>query len=191
MTISVHQPDDHTALTYELKKITVNGENQSWFSHEKADVAIIPIKINKKLGGIIRVLDLNLLLSDENSFDKFKDREATVVGFPLKIGTIGKFYPSKRNSNTSSNLFTYKRADKAIETTFFVLEDPSVQGYSGAPVYTLTQKDLGGGITIQGGLFSCIGLVHGTIRDDTGGKLALIVPSYFIVETINIFENKN
>ena len=33
---------------------------------------------------------------------------------------------------------------------------------------------------------TCVGLVHGTISDNTGGKLAAVVPAHFIVETIRL-----
>jgi hypothetical protein len=31
----------------------------------------------------------------------------------------------------------------------------------------------------------CVGIVHGTIPDDTGGKIAAITPSMYILETID------
>ena len=30
----------------------------------------------------------------------------------------------------------------------------------------------------------CVGIIHGTISDDTGGKMAAVTPSRYILETI-------
>lgn len=35
-----------------------------------------------------------------------------------------------------------------------------------------------------------VGLVHGTLSDDTGGKMGAIVPSYYILEAIEQFEEQ-
>ena len=57
-------------------------------------------------------------------------------------------------------------------------------GFSGGPVF-----DLPGPRTVEGNLviktsLSCYGIIHGTLSDDTGGKLAAVTPSAFILETI-------
>ena len=55
----------------------------------------------------------------------------------------------------------------------------SIQGCSGSGLYFSVKKQTmyyGGDKTIM------IGVVHGTKSDDTGGKLALITPSYYIAE---------
>jgi hypothetical protein len=106
----------------------------------------------------------------------------------LSLGLSGKYSPITKSSKAASNLFKYKRFDKNIETTFLVLDEPSVQGFSGAPVYALSAVDFGG-VGLGVGQFACIGLVHGTLPDNTGGKFAAIVPSYFIIQTIEKYEN--
>lgn len=45
------------------------------------------------------------------------------------------------------------------------------------------QDSKGGGLVI-GGKLRCVGLVHGTLSDNTGGKFAAVVPSIFIFQTI-------
>lgn len=42
----------------------------------------------------------------------------------------------------------------------------------------------GGAFTIEAGSLRCVGLVHGTVSDNTGGKMAAVVPSFFILQTL-------
>jgi hypothetical protein len=186
--VTVHGPEDKP-LTYDMKDLTGPGKEQSWFSHSEADVALLPLKPSEQFKGIIKVLEPNLFLTNENEYSQYKNRVLTTVGFPLALGLSGKFSPITKSSKAASNLFRYKRSDKNIETTFLILDDPSVQGFSGAPVYALSEVSLGG-VAFGTGRFACIGLVHGTLADNTGGKFAAIVPAYFIIQTIERFETK-
>ena len=68
-------------------------------------------------------------------------------------------------------------------STFFILEDPSVEGFSGAPVYALSGTYLGGA-NLNAGPFACVGLVHGAFKDKTGGKFAAITPAWLIIDAI-------
>jgi hypothetical protein len=170
--VTVHGPEDKP-LTYGMKDLTGPGKEQSWFSHSEADVALLPLKPSEEFKGIIKVLEPNLFLTNENEYGQYKNRVLTTVGFPLALGLSGKFSPITKSSKAASNLFRYKRFDKNIETTFLILDDPSVQGFSGAPVYALSEVSLGG-VAFGTGRFACIGLVHGTLQDNTGGKFAAI-----------------
>ena len=141
------------------------------------------LKPIKKIQTAIKVLEFNLLLAGDTSFNKFRDRLLTVIGFPLALGLNGKFSPIFKSSKAASGLLKLRRFDNKIETTFFILDDPSTAGFSGAPVYAQSEVRYGG-VGFGVGPFACLGLVHGTIRDNTGGKFAAIVPSYFITQTI-------
>jgi hypothetical protein len=83
-----------------------------------------------------------------------------------------------------------KRPDTNTEGTFFVLDKPSIGGYSGAPVFAMPWPLAAGaalGFVSSGSpdaIPKCVGIVSGTISDETGGKLALIVPSVFAVRMI-------
>ncbi len=184
--IIIHGPDDKPLL-YDMIDLTGPGKDQKWFFHPEADVALLLLNPSEKFKGTIKVLDTDLLLGSENDYDKFKDRVLTTVGFPLSLGLSGKFSPIVKSSKAASSLFTYQRSDKNIQTTFFILEDPSVQGFSGAPVYAMSQVNLGG-VGFGTGKFGCIGLVHGTLKDNTGGKFAAIVPTYFVIQLIESYE---
>ncbi len=184
--VTVHGPDDKP-LTYDIKDLTGPGKGQSWFYHPEADVALLSLKPSEEFKAIIKVLEPNMFLMNENEYSQYENRVLTTVGFPLALGLTGKFSPIKKSSKVASNLFRHKRFDKNIETTFLIMEDPTVQGFSGAPVYALSTVSLGG-VAFGTGRFACIGLVHGTLSDNTGGKFAAVVPAYFIIQTIDKFE---
>jgi len=175
--------------TYGIKDLTRPGEEQFWFFHPEADVALLPLKPTEEFKGIIKALEPNMFLMKEEEFGQYKNRVLTTVGFPLKLGIHGKFSPIIKSSKAASNLLSHKRADKNTRTNFLILDDPSVQGFSGAPVYALSDVNFGG-IGFKTGRFACVGLVHGTLHDNTGGKFAAVVPAYYIIQTIEKFEAK-
>lgn len=79
------------------------------------------------------------------------------------------------------------RFDTKKEATFFLLDKPSIGGFSGAPVYLMPGPFTSGGTLVVRAVSAgahVVGLVHGTIGDNTGGKLAAIVPAKFIHDTI-------
>ena len=186
--VTVHGAEDKP-LTYDMKDLAGPGREQAWFFHPEADVALLQLKPSQEFKGIIKVLTPNVLLASEDEFVEYTDRVLTTVGFPLALGLTGKFSPITKSSKAASRLLRYKRSDKNVETTFLILDDPSVQGFSGAPVYALTVVSMGG-VAFGTGRFACVGSVHGTLQDNTGGKFAAIVPAYFILQTIEKFESK-
>lgn len=185
---TVHGPEDKP-LTYDISDLSGQEKDQPWVYHAEADVAILLIKPSKRIQAVIKVLEPNLFVADDKSFNKFRNRLLTVIGFPLNLGLSGKFSPITKSSKSASGLFRYPRYDNKVETTFFILDDPSVAGFSGAPVYALSEVSYGG-VAFGTGPFACLGLVHGTLSDKTGGKFAAIVPSYFILDIIDQHEKK-
>ena len=51
-------------------------------------------------------------------------------------------------AHPASALFRHSRFDNNTETSFFILDDPSVAGFSGAPVFKLPSADLGDGVSL-------------------------------------------
>ncbi len=161
----------------------VSDDKLEWFFHEHADVAVLPIKPSKS---ILKLLEKHCfpyeaLLKDLEPPSRYV--ELVTIGFPLNLGVKGKFSPISRTSKAASGLLDLPRPDTKELTTFFLLEDPSVGGFSGSPVYAL------GGIqlidnTATSGKLKCYGIVNGTMSDDTGGKFAAVVPAAFISEVI-------
>lgn len=170
-----------------LQLTQLSGKNnpKNWLYHDEADVAVLELSPspeikNKHLQK--RFLPTEIIASAHEA--PSRNIPLTVFGFPLGIGSSGKkFSPLTRQTHCASDLVKLKRADTPNQTIFFLLEDPSIQGYSGGPVFDISVYKLGG-IQAKGSGTKLWGLVHGTSSDRTGGKLAMVVPSYFILETI-------
>jgi hypothetical protein len=164
----------------------VSGSKLEWIIHDHADVAALPITtLDKKILNILQrhFLSLDVLVKDLNP--PSRDIEFVTIGFPLNLGIEAKFSPISRSSKSASGLLELPRFDTKKSTTFFLLEDPSVGGFSGSPVYDLPGTQLRGNALVFKKGLKCYGIVHGTLSDNTGGKFTAVVPSAFIVETIN------
>lgn len=112
-----------------------------------------------------------------------RDAYLTCVGFPRGLGATGKFSPFTFRSHAASSLITLLRADTNTPSDFFALENPSVGGYSGGPVFELGYVELGAATSFIGPTI-CHGIMHGTISDDTGGKIAMVTPCSYVVNII-------
>jgi hypothetical protein len=117
-------------------------KNTLWTYSENADIAITNI-VNPLLKKTFydTALDFNLLPSSETS--PVPELSLVVVGFPLGLGVQKKFSPLRRESNAASGLIDLKRSDIDKTSTFFLLQDPSIGGYSGAPVFVLKTYKFG------------------------------------------------
>jgi hypothetical protein len=150
-----------------------------WKHHTVADISALPIQMNP----IIQPHLISRLLP----FDHFqtqrmpvsRDIELTAVGFPNGLGAQGMFSPLTYRSYASSALISLNRADTNTPCEFFLLENPSVGGYSGGPIFDLGIMIVGGMTTIKDKTY-CLGLMHGTISDQTGGKLAAVTPAHYL-----------
>jgi len=162
-----------------------------WFYHPEADVAILPLNpspelIKNHLAG--HFLPLSLIPKARSAPPR--DAPLTVIGFPLGLGSQADFSPLTKQTYSASDLLSLKRADNNILSTFFVLEDPSIGGYSGGPVFDISIYKLGA-MTTTGDGTKLFGIIHGTVSDETGGKLAAVTPSFYISDTIRLFQEKN
>lgn len=174
-------------LTVTLGDLFTGGLMLPWHRHAEADIAVLPLKPNEKALSLIqdRPLKIAMLVAQEGAPPR--ERPVTVMGFPLALGTTGRFSPLTSEAKPASGLVRITRTDTKKEETFFMLDKPSIGGYSGAPVFLIpgpffsegTMKLPGAGAPTW-----IVGLVSGTISDDTGGKLAAIVPAKFIRDTI-------
>ena len=161
-----------------------------WVFHGTADVAVLALRGKASVLAVLspRGLQPPHLINALQAPNR--DRTLLTVGFPLGFGglTLGpdhRISPLSRESRAASGLLTLERADTKSPAVFYLLDNPSIGGFSGAPVYMLS-----GVVVSQGGVgFTpphsfCVGIVHGTIGDGTGGKLAAIVPISFVTETL-------
>ena len=154
-----------------------------WRHHPVADVSAFQIHISplneQFLSGRFFPYDhLNLKHKPVS-----RDYELTSIGFPHGLGTDGSFSPFTFRSFASSGFVTLSRADTKTQCEFFCLENPSVGGYSGCPVFDLGYSTNGVMTTTKDRTW-CHGIMHGTMSDETGGKIALVTPAFYLKDII-------
>ena len=155
----------------------------AWIHHPIADVCALQIKPNEVIASelVSRFFPYQQLNATQSA--PSRDDELTCVGFPSGLGVNGNFSPLTYRSFASSSILNLRRSDSFVNCDFFLLENPSTGGYSGCPVF-----DLGiivnGGMTITKDVAICHGIMHGTMSDKTGGKLAIVTPAYYLTQII-------
>lgn len=152
-----------------------------WRHHEVADISVLPIKMSP----IIEPhLSQRFIPFDHFHVERTpvsRDYELTSVGFPHGLGADGMFSPLTYRSHASSAFITLSRFDTHRPCVFFLLENPSVGGYSGCPVFDLGYMIVGA-MTTTKDKTRCYGVMHGTVSDETGGKLAAVTPAFYLPE---------
>jgi len=159
----------------------------SWSKHGYADVACLRLAPTREVSSVLKkhFLAISMLSSEQSA--PSRDTELLVLGFPLGFGVIGLFSPISQKSSAASGLMEIKSSDSEPASTYFLLQDPSVGGFSGAPVFDLRRGSFSGtGLTVRAGKPKVVGLVKGTISDKTGGKFAAVVPAWLVIETLNV-----
>lgn len=178
--------DNDSPLTLRIQQICkLTLDNRiPWISHPTADVALLELVIEKDL---LSSIFQNRFLSVDNIYREkvvvSRDLQLTMIGFPLGLGAVGHFSPFTFRTYVSSGLITLPRFDNKKQSDFFVLENPGMGGYSGGPIFDLSVYKHGAMTTTGSGTF-LRGIMHGTISDQTGGKLSAVTPSYYIFDLL-------
>jgi len=186
MKTSVHLViGDENDQTFKIEWNQLTNEASiPWQSHNEADISIVRIQptetILPKLKG--RFLPATIFYTEKES--PSRDVQLNSVGFPLGLGVEGYFSPLTFTSRGSSGFLTVKLADTKQPCTFFILENPSIGGYSGCHVFDLTIQKMGAMTTTAGHGTRCQGIMHCTINDNTGGKLAAVTPAFYLLDLI-------
>ncbi len=174
---------DQNGDSHSIPITKLNANLSAWVHHPAADVSVLPLNPDQSIVGILqgRFFPFDQL----NTTDSTPSRDAylTAVGFPNGLGASGKFSPFTFRSHASSALITLLRADTNTPANFFTLENPSVGGYSGGPVFDLGYIIVGSMTTYTGPTI-CHGIMHGTISDNTGGKIAAVTPSSYVKDIV-------
>jgi hypothetical protein len=148
--------------------------------HPIADISKAKVNINDTNFPLLngRLFPYNQIDISDNILSR--DYELTTLGFPLGLGGTGpKFSPLSYRSFVSGPAITLNRFDIHTPCDFIIMENPSVGGYSGGPMFDL-------GYSVHGLMTSTKentimhGVVHGTIPDNTGGKLGAITPCKYL-----------
>ena len=164
--------------------LTTFGPITNWRHHAIADISVFkiipePTNVQFLKGRFLPIDHFNL---EHNSVSR--DYELTAIGFPNGMGTSGSFSPFTFRSYASSSFVTLNRADTKTPSEFFCLESPSVGGYSGGPVLDLGYST-DGIMTTTKEKTICHGIMHGTISDETGGKIAAVTPAFYLRDVID------
>ena len=168
------------------KRLTGSQDVPCWKNHSEADISIMALSPDKKtFANHLRGRFMPFELFPSATEPPSRDLVLTSVGFPLGFGISGYFSPLTFESKASSALLTMDRFDTKTACTFFILQDPSIGGYSGCPVFDLSIIKVGA-MTTTGSGTVCYGITHGTISDQTGGKLAAVTPSYYLHDLISV-----
>ena len=156
----------------------------SWVFHPSADLAIM--KIDKDAKPLEALKGHFYPLSHISMEPKApsRDAELTTIGFPCGLGLQNVFSPLTFRSHAASGYVSVNNSLNNQASNIFCLENPSVGGYSGAPVFELGYMAIGSRIEIYGQQTVCHGFISATLGDQTGGKIAMVVPSYYLKELI-------
>ena len=167
----------------QVLELKLFGTLDSWRHHPIADISAFRIFFtdNNKEILVNRFIPLDHINTKREPVSR--DCELTSIGFPHGLGTEGSFSPLTFRSYASSGFLTLNRADTKTPSEFFCLENPSVGGYSGCPVFDLgyTTNEV---MTISKGKTICNGFMHGTMCDETGGKIAMVTPAFYLMDLI-------
>ncbi|MDO6603177.1 hypothetical protein [Arenibacter palladensis] len=171
---------DLTPTKHHLKKL-------NWVRHPTADVAILHLGIYDNVVKDIAMFNYEYLEESIKAPNRFND--LTIMGYPLGLGvTPLSISPITRNTRSASDIVYFNRFDNGVINPFILTDDPSIGGFSGGPVLEIRKIDKQ--MNIQGekvGIApTVIGLVHGNLASNTPGNFAAIVPSFQIVETLEL-----
>lgn len=161
------------------------GKTKEWINHPIADISVLPISFTDEN---TQFMENRFFPYDHFNLERVavsRDFELTSIGFPHGLGVEGSFSPFTFRSYASSGFVTLKRADTGSMSEFFCLENPSVGGYSGCPVFDLGYST-NGVMQITKERTYCHGIMHGTMSDKTGGKIALVTPAFYLKDLIKI-----
>ena len=180
--------EDDKPVKIDWSQVTrIHGASIPWVYHNEADLAVLLINPSEELFKKHfkkRFVPINVFSPEKKA--PSRDILLTSVGFPLGLGVGGEYLsPLTFESKASSGFITLPRADTQTPCTFYILEKPSVGGYSGCAVYDTSVHKFGS-ITTTGDGTKCYGFMHGTISDKTGGKLAMVTPSYYLFDLIDL-----
>jgi len=176
---------DNLGKSTEFKLIDV--ANDRFFQHKVADICLI--KINENYSELFKDRGFPSEQIHNNETPPSRDVELTSIGFPQGLGVENYFSPLSYRSHAASSFINLNRFDNNEQCTFFVLENPAMAGYSGCPIFDMGYVTYGNMI-INGEKTICYGIMHGTLFDATGGKIAAVTPSCYLINLLNDAEKQ-
>lgn len=179
---------DGKPVTLRLGQFAGDGSaHLTWIHHAHLDLSIHPmVPVGGDVQEAVRGHVLPVGALKTNGLVPSRDLVLTTLGFPLGLGVQTEFAPIAKESKPASGFLTEG------EYGFFLMQDPSISGFSGAPVFepgdprVVATSTNGLGIAFGG--TGCWGVVSATLGDVSGGKMARIIPSRYVAGMIEEFE---
>lgn len=148
-----------------------------WTLAPTSDVAVLRLKPSQRIMSALRFVSTDFFEVTPPS----RETTLTVLGFPLSLGITGGFSPIARETKLASGPLDVAGVGRVL-----ILQDPSVAGFSGAPVFDAGQpRTEGSKLIVQPREPRFVGVMHATLSDNTGGKFAAVVPASVVLELIN------
>jgi hypothetical protein len=164
--------------TFPLREVLALGQGAvAWKYHGRADLAVVRVPMPPAaLRG--RFLDASLLRREKTvpraAFD------LVVVGFALGLFSETQFAPISKRFHAASDILQFRGEEMRRAADFFLLDQPTMGGYSGAPVFVAPQARLSPAGEVSCVEAQCVGVVSQTIADEAGGHFAAVVPSTLV-----------
>jgi len=153
-----------------------------WFNHPKADISIFPLVYSDP-----SIVDQKAI--DETVFPKLQENiplltSAYILGFPKYQGVQEFLSPLAKKAQIASKVTSVNDPGIPPGLKYIFLDEALAQGYSGAPVFYFeepsTEKNAAGKTVLINGGLRLLGIQSSDLRDDTGGKLSLVVPIQYL-----------
>lgn len=181
-----YKGDDGVGIVQTFSQLS-GAQIPVWITHPNADVSVLELhpdaEQTQKLQGHFLESSFRMLKSMDHIS---RERPTMTFGFPLQLGSRGRFSAISREAKPSSDVISIREQGTSVDTSYLFLDSPSIGGFSGGPVLHYPGPYTENGALVMGNDVMCIGIIHGTISDETGGKLAAVVPSTFILEALNM-----
>ncbi|MFH2143303.1 MAG: S1C family serine protease [Bacteroidota bacterium] len=181
-TIIVVSKENDLPFQVNLKDI-IYEKSLKWTINPIADVAVLHIDLSK-IKDTLFINPMPVEMINDSMEAPLRIRDVTVYGYPLNLGIGKKLSPISKTLKPASGIIELPRIDNNKTCDFFLLDDPSISGFSGGPVIELPQEIGLHDKKIFVKSYRLMGLVHGTFNDKTGG-FAAIVPAKYIKETVD------
>ncbi|GGD41847.1 hypothetical protein GCM10011514_02300 [Emticicia aquatilis] len=165
-----------------------------WTHHPKADISSLEVEpINKDWEQFLLQIAINSIRIPKSLDALMRGDETYFYGFPNFDINSPKISPVSFSAEISSIINSTKifesRVFESLQTNeyveYFYLDKPSMQGASGSSVFVRATKSGSGIMRSHFSMTAMIGVITHTHSDNTGGKLGVVMPCYYIWDLIS------
>lgn len=164
----------------------------NWVRHSTADIAVLHLGTIDETVDDITAFSYRYLEDSIQAPNRLND--LTLIGYPLGLGINPlSISPITRNTRSASDVVYFNRFDNGILNPFIITDDPSIGGFSGGPVLEVhaIEKPLNFRGIESRIAPTLVGLVHGNLSAKNPGSFAAIVPSFQILEVLELAPKYN